>query len=75
MIEACAKQLKLSYLKKNYSPLLQQAIDLDQIFEEFLAQLLEMKMKKQIKELKMLRFIDQKEKLVLMGNPGVGKIH
>ncbi|MGG5370399.1 ATP-binding protein [Enterococcus sp. AZ196] len=105
MIEAYAKQLKLPYLKKNYSTLLQQAIDLDQSFEEFLTQLLmleieqrqnnriqtlirqsklsskvtfddymdshlEVKMKKQIKELKTLRFIDQKENLILMGNPG-----
>ena len=97
-IEAYAKQLKLPYLKKNYSTLLQQAIDLDQSFEEFLTQLLtleieqrqnnriqtlirqsklpskvtfddymdshlEVKMKKQIKELKTLRFIDQKEGL------------
>ena len=83
MIEVYAKQLKLPYLKKNYSTLLQQAIDLDQSFEEFLTQLLmldmdshlEVKMKKQIKELKTLRFIDQKENLILMGNPGVGKTH
>lgn len=110
MIETYAKQLKLPYLKKNYSTLLQQAIDLDQNFEEFLTQLLtleieqrqnnriqtlirqsklpskvtfddymdshlEVKMKKQIKELKTLRFIDQKENLILMGNPGVGKTH
>ena len=110
MIEAYSKQLKLSYLKKNYSTLLQQAIDLDQSFEEFLTHLLmleieqrqnsriqtlirqsklpskvtfddymdshlEVKMKKQIKELKTLRFIDQKENLILMGNPGVGKTH
>lgn len=110
MIEAYAKQLKLPYLKKNYSTLFQQAIDLDQSFEEFLTQLLmleieqrqnnriqtlirqsklpskvtfddymdshlDVKMKKQIKELKTLRFIEQKENLILMGNPGVGKTH
>ncbi|WP_223273099.1 hypothetical protein [Enterococcus sp. OL5] len=40
MIEAYAKQLKLPYLKKNYSTLLQQVIDLDQSFEEFFTQLL-----------------------------------
>ncbi|KAJ72899.1 hypothetical protein M222_2099 [Enterococcus faecalis AZ19] len=36
---------------------------------------LETKLKKQIKELKTLRFIEQKENLILMGNPGVGKTH
>lgn len=110
MIEAYAKQLKLPYLKKNYSTLLQQVIALDQSFEEFLTQLLtleleqrqnnriqtlirqsrwpskvtfedymashlEVKKKKQIKELKTLWFIDQKENLISMGNSGVGKTH
>lgn len=110
MIESYAKQLKLPYLKGNHTDLIQQAIDLDQSYEEFLIQLLsveleqrqnnriqtlirqsklpnkvtfddymdshlEIKVKKQIHELKTLKFIDQKENLILMGNPGVGKTH
>lgn len=44
-------------------------------FDDYMDSHLEVKMKKQIKELKTLRFIEQKENLILMGNPGVGKIH
>lgn len=40
MIESYAKQLKLPYLKRNHTDLIQQAIDLDQSYEEFLIQLL-----------------------------------
>ncbi|MHC5248985.1 IS21-like element helper ATPase IstB [Enterococcus sp. LJL90] len=110
MIETYAKQLKLSYLKKNYAFLIQQAVELNQSYEDFLTQLLTLeleqrqnnriqtlirqsklpnkltfddymdshldaKLRKQVKELKTLRFIDQKENLILMGNPGVGKTH
>ncbi|MGM0332994.1 IS21-like element helper ATPase IstB [Enterococcus sp. AZ050] len=109
-IESYAKQLKLAYLKKNYSVLVQQAIDLEQGYEEFLHNILalevehrqnnriqtlirkaklpnkitfddymdnhlEVKIRKQIKELKSLKFIDNKENLILMGNPGVGKTY
>lgn len=44
-------------------------------FDDYMDSHLEVKMKKQIKELKTLRFIEQKENLILMGNPGVGKTH
>jgi len=110
MIETYAKQLKLSYIKKNYAFLIQQAVELNQSYEDFLTQLLTLeleqrqnnriqtlirqsklpnkltfddymdshldaKLRKQVKELQTLRFIDQKENLILMGNPGVGKTH
>ncbi|WP_221637097.1 ATP-binding protein [Listeria rocourtiae] len=35
MIENYAKQLKLPHLKKNYAQLINQAIDLEQGYEEF----------------------------------------
>lgn len=40
MIEAYAKQLKLSYLKGNYARLIQKAQALNQGYEEFLDHLL-----------------------------------
>ncbi|WP_277871054.1 IS21-like element helper ATPase IstB [Culicoidibacter larvae] len=36
---------------------------------------LDTKLRKQIKELESLRFIDNKENIILIGNPGVGKTH
>ncbi|MEG2307298.1 MAG: IS21-like element helper ATPase IstB [Erysipelotrichaceae bacterium] len=44
-------------------------------FDDYMDSHLEIKLKKQIKELKSLNFINQKENLILMGNPGVGKTH
>lgn len=44
-------------------------------FDDYMDSHLEIKVKKQIRELKTLKFIDQKENLILMGNPGVGKTH
>lgn len=110
MIEAQAKQLKLAYIKQNYGRLIQEAIALDQGYEEFLDHILTLeleqrknnrirtlirqsklpqkvtfddyldshlssKQRKQVKELQTLQFIDRKENLILMGNPGVGKTH
>ncbi|WP_223273106.1 IS21-like element helper ATPase IstB [Enterococcus sp. OL5] len=44
-------------------------------FDDYMDSHLEIKVKKQIRELKTLKFIDQKENLILMGNPGIGKTH
>lgn len=110
MIETNAKQLKLSYIKENYERLINEALALNQGYEEFLDQLLSLeleqrknnriqtlirqskipqkvtfddyldsplspKLRKQIKELQQLQFIERKENLILLGNPGVGKTH
>lgn len=110
MIKEHAKQLKLSYLKENYKRLIQEAMALNQGYEDFLEQLLSLdieqrknnriqtlirqsklpqkvtfddyldshlstKLRKQISELQQLKFIDRKENLILLGNPGVGKTH
>lgn len=110
MIEAYAKQLKLSYIKENHARLIEEAATLDQGYSAFLEQLLSLELeqrknnriqtlirqsklpqkvtfeayrdthlsstvRKQIKELQHLWFIDQKENIILMGNPGVGKTH
>ena len=110
MIEANAKQLKLSYIKENYERLISEALTLNQGYEEFLDHLLSLeleqrknnriqtlirqskipqkvtfddyldshlspKLRKQIKELQQLKFIERKENLILLGNPGVGKTH
>ncbi|HBI1907123.1 TPA: IS21-like element helper ATPase IstB [Enterococcus faecalis] len=44
-------------------------------FDDYLNSHLSPKLQKQIKELQTLQFIDRKENLILLGNPGVGKTH
>lgn len=44
-------------------------------FDDYLNSHLPPKLQKQIKELQTLQFIDRKENLILLGNPGVGKTH
>lgn len=44
-------------------------------FDDYLDSHLSSKLRKQIKELQQLQFIDKKENLILLGNPGVGKTH
>lgn len=44
-------------------------------FDDYLSSHLSPKLQKQIKELQTLQFIDRKENLILLGNPGVGKTH
>ncbi|EQA5374360.1 ATP-binding protein [Enterococcus faecalis] len=44
-------------------------------FDDYLDSHLPPKLQKQIKELQKLQFIDRKENLILLGNPGVGKTH
>ena len=44
-------------------------------FDDYLDSHLSSKLRKQIKELQQLQFIEKKENLILLGNPGVGKTH
>jgi DNA replication protein DnaC len=44
-------------------------------FDDYLDSHLSPKLRKQIKELQQLKFIERKENLILLGNPGVGKTH
>jgi len=44
MIETNAKQLKLSYIKENYERLINEALALNQGYEEFLDQLLSLEL-------------------------------
>lgn len=44
-------------------------------FDDYLDNHLSIKLRKQIKELQQLQFIDRKENVILLGNPGVGKTH
>jgi len=44
-------------------------------FDDYLDSHLSSKLRKQIKELQQLHFIEKKENLILLGNPGVGKTH
>lgn len=109
-IKDLTRDLKLSYIRKNYSEHLKIAEQTNQDYEEFLREILlnerdqrrnngirrrirlakfpqkkyiedfevshfKEEIKKKFKELETLNFIDSKENVILMSNPGMGKTH
>ncbi len=109
-IKDLSKDLKLSYIRKNYKEHLTIAKQTNQDYEEFLKELLlhernqrrnngikrrirlarfpqkkyledfkvshfKEELKKKFKELETLEFIENKENVILMSNPGMGKTH
>ena len=109
-IKDYAHELKLPYLKSNYSYILKEANELNSGYEEFLKEYLKIEYnarkengikrklrdakfttkkylenfkidhfslenQKKIQELETLEFVENKENVILIGNPGTGKSH
>jgi DNA replication protein DnaC len=82
-IREMASELKLPYIKDNYQYLIDKATHTKMDYAEFIKNFLEdfdrnkygPEFKNKFEELETLKFIDNKENVILIGTPGAGKSH